>query len=361
MKKVYFILSFLLFFFVAKGGNLKPGFEKAEYVEMLKICAQTNQSAHIPQNFYPEKFVMHYKSPMLGLDDVWTLWLSEDSIAAIAIKGTGETSASWMANLYAAMVPARGEIQLTGTDTFRYELAQSPFAAVHIGWLVATGFLSKDILPHIDSCYARGIKNFYITGHSQGAGISFLLTSHLRNLQMKGELPQDITFKTYCSAGPKPGNLFYAYEYEVQTQDGWAYNVINSNDIVPMLPFTVQTSQDVLATTSFESMKTLIKEQELPHNLLLSLIYKRMDEPSQKAVDQYQKYLGEKMANIIKKYLEECDFPEYAPSNNYVRVGHQYILSGNENYYQKFTQNTDSMFIHHSPEAYYFILNDNRE
>ncbi len=56
-----------------------------------------------------------------------------------------------------------------------------------------------------------GIRNFYLLGHSQGAAINFLVTAHLRHLQKTGRIPADVRFKSYRSAAPKPGNLYFAY------------------------------------------------------------------------------------------------------------------------------------------------------
>src|SRR5690606_17113241 len=127
-------------------------------------------------------------------------------------RGSTLNQASWLANFYAAMVPAKGELQLSKDEVFSYELASSPLAAVHVGCLVATGFLAGDIQGQIDSCYSEGMKEFLIVGHSQGGAIAYLLTAHLLNLQKQQKLPHDIRFKTYCSAAPKPGNLYFGYE-----------------------------------------------------------------------------------------------------------------------------------------------------
>ena len=55
------------------------------------------------------------------------------------------------------------------------------------------------------------------------------------------EVITSLNIKTYCSAAPKPGNLFYAYDFEHITEGGWAFNVVNSADWVPELPSTTQT------------------------------------------------------------------------------------------------------------------------
>ena len=112
----------------------------------------------------------------MGLDNVWEFWKQERGVSVISIRGTAATSTSWMANFYTVMTSAKGQLQLSNTETWDYELARSPFAAVHTGWLVAMAFLSKDILIKLDSAHRSGTKEFIILGHSQGRAIAYLLT-----------------------------------------------------------------------------------------------------------------------------------------------------------------------------------------
>ena len=154
----------------------------------------------------------------MGLENRWDLWISSDSVAAISIRGSVAKALSWMANFYAGMVPAQGSLTLG--DTIRYKLTDNQAAAVHAGWLTSTLFLAADILPKIDSCHNAGIKDFIVTGHSQGGAISFILTTLLYQKQEENKIPADIRFKTYCSAAPKPGNTQFAYEYENMTRGG---------------------------------------------------------------------------------------------------------------------------------------------
>jgi hypothetical protein len=278
-------------------------------------------------------------------------------VAAISIRGTTENSLSWLANFYSAMVPAKGELKLSPNDIFTYELAQHPNAAVHVGWLLSTAFLSKTIVPKIEASYKAGIKNFYLVGHSQGGGIAFLMTAYLYNLQKQGKLPNDIQFKTYCSAGPKPGNLYFAYEYEAMTQEGWAFNVVNSSDWVPEVPFSVQTTNDFTEVNPFRYAKRMIKTQKFPQNLVLNHMYNRMDKASKKAQKKYQKYLGGVVSDFVKKNIRDFEPPSYYQSNNYVRTGNTIILLGDQDYFDHYPLERENLFRHHYPDAYLFLTN----
>ncbi len=126
---------------------LQPGFNKAEYIETLKI----NQKAHIDTGKWagskevpePEMYHFIYRSPRVAFDNIWDLWIhNEKPVALIAVQGSIQTEASFLANLYAAMVPAKGALQLDKNFTFNYTLSDHPNAAVHVGWLVAMAYMA---------------------------------------------------------------------------------------------------------------------------------------------------------------------------------------------------------------------------
>lgn len=347
---------------------LKPGFDKSEYIETLKI----NYKAHFEVNKWAEHTTMSepldfkyvYRSPRLAFDNIWDLWIHKQKpIAMIAVQGSIPTGASFLANLYAAMVPAKGELQLNKDSKFSYTLADHPNAAVHVGWLVAMAHLSGSVVHKIDSCYKAGIKDFILTGHSQGGGITFLLTAYLYHLQSEKKLPADIRFKTYCSAGPKPGNLFFAYDYEHITQGGWAYNVVNTADWVPDVPFTVQTVNDYTSVNPFHGAKKMIRKQKFPKNVALKHVYKKMSNPSLKAMKNYQKYLGKMVSRSVKKQIPGFVTPDYYASNYYVRTGNIIVLYADEAYFSKFSNDPENPNIwqHHFPEQYLFLTEKLKE
>ncbi|MEJ0032214.1 MAG: lipase family protein [Bacteroidota bacterium] len=366
MKPNHFYISVLLLGVILSqdllAQRLQPGFDKAEYIETLKI----NQKAHIAVDKWkentsipdPQYFNFIYRSPTVAFDNIWDLWINKDkTIALIAVQGSVPTEASFLANLYAAMVPAKGELELGKDLKFKYDLAANRNAAVHIGWLVAMAYLSKSIVHKIDSCYKTGIKDFILTGHSQGGGITFLLNSYLENLKAKNEIPNDIRFKTYCSAGPKPGNLFFAYDYENMTKGGWAYNVVILPTGVPDVPFSIQTVDDFTPVNPFRGAKAMIRKQKFPKNLALKHVYNQLDKPTKKAQRNYQKYLGHMVSKAVKKQLPDFQIPEYYNSNYYVRAGNSIVLCPDDDYFKSFSNDPDNPNIwqHHLPKPYLFL------
>ncbi len=361
MKKKHFFITFaLILFYIFKSAfaqQLKPGFNKNEYRELMLISARTTaQPTYFKDFAEPENFKMVYQSKVMGLDNLWDLWTNEKNVAVISIRGTTEKPESWLSNFYAAMVPATGQLQINENDIFTYELAANPKAAVHVGWLLSMAYLSKDILPKIDSLYKTGTKNFLLMGHSQGGAITFLLTAYLKNLQATNMLPLNIQFKTYCSAAPKPGNLYFAYAYEASTQGGWAYNVVNAADWVPEMPISIQTLKDFNNVNPFTNAKTIIKKQKFPKNLILNHVYNQLNNPTKIAQKNYQKYLGNMTSKMIKKNILGFNPPVYYNSNHSVRTGLTIVLMPDEEYSKQFPDDSTKLFPHHFHAQYLLLL-----
>lgn len=338
--------------------QLKPGFDAAEYRELIYLSAVHFESPEkaklIPK---PEHSKLLYQSKSIGLDNAWELWLKDKKTAVLVTRGTTLKTESWVANLYAAMIPAKGEIYIKGSESFKYTLSEDPNAAIHAGFLISTAFISEDMLPKIDSCYKAGIRDFIISGHSQGGAISYLLTAYFYNLQKEGRLAADIRFKTYCSAAPKPGNLYFAYSYENLTQDGWAYNVVNAVDWVPQTPFSVQTIDDLPQVSPVMLVENLIKQQPFLKRTAFKIVYKKIKKPSYQTVKKYQKLLGTEMAKKVKTYLPDFKAPTYFPSNDYVRTGTTIVLYPDSGYTQKFPATSKDIMINHSYPPYLYLLN----
>ncbi|MDQ4140485.1 MAG: hypothetical protein M3142_08155 [Bacteroidota bacterium] len=182
-----------------------------------------------------------------------------------------------------------------------------------------------------------------------------MLTSHLYHLQDTGKLPKDIRFKTYCSAGPKPGNLYYSYEYENRTQGSWAFNVVNSADWVPEVPVSIQTINDFNPTNPFTNAKAGIKKQKFPQRAALNYVYNQLTKHTRKAQKRYQQYLKNKTSKYIKTQLKGIQMPTYYNSNHYVRTGAFVVLLADEAYYQQFPESQTKVFTHHMLQPYFYL------
>lgn len=344
----------------AQTTRLKPGFDKAEYQELIYMHALLYDTAMVDRTKFivprPTKFKSIYSSPVMGLDNKWELWKNDGAIAAINLRGTTTNAVGWLENFYAGMVPAHGELKIDKNYTFAYNLADNPMAAVHIGWLVGTAYLAKDIVPRIDSLYKTGIRDFLIMGHSQGGALCYLMTAHFYSLQKQGLLPKDIRFKTYASAAPKVGNTYFAYEYEHAVDGGWGFNVVNSADWVPEVPFTVQTLADFNTTNPFKNIDGIIRKQKLVARIGLRHAYKGLKKPSEKAQRNYEKYLGRYAGKMVVKNLPEYQQPVYFKSSNYVRTGPTILLLADAGYYKQFPDSDKQPFVHHGLHPYLHLL-----
>jgi hypothetical protein len=351
---IFFCQSFSINLF-GQGSKLQPGFDSVEFTELLKVSSRQGDSLYNKDLPAPEKFTKVYRSPEMGLGNRWDLWVSEDSIACISIRGTTKKQVSWLDNFYAAMAPAKGSLKLNKETEFPYHLSDDPKAAVHTGWLVSTAFLSLDIIPRVDSLYELGFRDFFIMGHSQGGAISYLLTALLLNKQENEIISPFIRFKTYSSAAPKPGNLYFAYDYENKLKGGWAFTVINAADWVPQAPFSIQKIGDFTDLSPFTNAKGTIRKQPFLKRIAMTKVYNSLDKPTVKADKEFQKYLGKKMEKYVKNILPDFESPNYFDSNNYVRTGTQIVLYPNQDYFDKFPQDTSEIWINHMFEAYFFL------
>lgn len=353
MKQLVALFSLACAINSAAGQTLTPGFDRLEYLELLRLNATLVDSTFNKSVPKPKQFRWIYRSPLIGLDNRWALAIDKNNTAVIAIRGTTNTTISWINNFYAAMTPAIGWCIRQPGDTFKFHLAENRQAAVHIGWLTSLAYLCKDILPKIDSLYLHGSRDILITGHSQGGAIAYLLTAHLRRLQASDSLPKDIRFKTYCSAAPKPGNLFFAYDYERMTRHGWAFNVINTADWVPETPVSVQTLRDLNPVNPFADVRTIAKTLPFPKNIMARILYAQLSKPSLKAQRRNNRYLGKYLARTVKKHLPLYQPPPFFPSSNYIRTGITIVLKPDSMYSARQNVTSQNLFIHHLFSAYY--------
>lgn len=357
MLKYPFGVVFLVFFFSSRA-QLKPGFDAEEYIGLFSLTPEGSMMPDRAEKRHIDSiYKFKYQSPEVGFNNQWSYYVRNDQVGIITIRGTVGNKESWLANFYAAMIPAMGTLQISDTTKFGYKLSRDTNANVHVGWTVGMAFLAPDIVRMVNDQYAKGIRSFLIFGHSQGGAIAYLLTSYLYYLKEGNSIPHDIQFKTYCSAAPKPGNMNYAYDFEFLTRNGWAFTIINAYDWVPESPYTVQRMQDMNSVNPLIHTKDGLKKTKWYMRLIGNKFYNKVNRKTTDVQKMYTNLFGNRLYNVsVKKSLKGFQKPTYAPSSNFMRAGTPIVLMPDNDYKKRFSDTTANYFIHHSFQAYYFLI-----
>lgn len=358
--KFLFILTSSLLFFSVTAQKLKPGFDPKEYGELLSVAFYSSSIPDSAERLkVKDPYQRDYRSEEIGFLNRWSFYIREDNVGVIDMRGTVNQTASWLANFYAAMIPATGKLQLNDSTVFEYQLADDPQAAVHVGWTISLGYLAPEIVKHINLVYtSRKMKEFLIFGHSQGGALATLLRSYLEYEKKKGHIPADIIFKTYCSAAPKVGDIRFAYDFDFITRNGWAFTVVNAYDWVPETPFSIQTLQDFHLPNPLVTAKDVLKKQKFFIRLAGNMVYNKIERKPRKAQRKHEKFLGHKLYKLaVKKQLPQLKEPEYVHNSNYMRAGIPIVLMPDEEYNRLYpSDDKNRPFIHHGFGAYTFLL-----
>ncbi|MBK8554202.1 MAG: lipase family protein [Ignavibacteria bacterium] len=365
-KLIFFILLSLLCKddLLYSQDKLKPGFDPVEYRQLLEISTRQADTPWTSSNVilpYPDKCKMVYRSDSVGLDNRWDLWIREDSVGIISIRGTTLSLDSWAEDFYSPMVPAKGSIIIGPDNVFVYKLAESGKANVHAGWLIGLAYLSNSIVEKINQYNSQGIKNYIIMGHSQGGALAYLLTSYLHYLD-KERLPDGLHFKTYCSAPPKPGNTFYAYDFDFITGGGWALRVSNVEDWVPQCPLSVQSVKDFSPVNPYSERDSFVVKMNFIDKIIFNHIVNKLDNTLNDSRDLLIEYFGKMTYEYsVKKYLPHFPEPAYVKDFYYYPCGVPVVLMKREGYEEVLESETKipELFKNHMETVYYFLLNKN--
>lgn len=357
-RKSLLLVLLLPAFMVTRAQTLQPGFDANEYLEMLRITSMHADSQHRKSIPSPESFQLVYRSTPTPLDNLWDLWTNaNNSIIVISIRGTTLKAESWLENFYCAMIPAKGSLQTSDSTTFNYQFSNDPKATVHVGWTLGLAGMAPGMIAKIKEYYTTyHTKQIVVMGHSQGGALSFLLRSYLYYQVQQQQLPADLVIKTYCSAAPKPGNLYYAYDFDYITRNGWAFTVVNAADWVPETPFSLQTLRDYNTLNPFTDVSKQLNKQSFLVRLYLKHVYNRLNRTSGKAQRVFTKYLGKTLYKQVKKSLPQYRQPTYAASMNYMRAGVPIVLQPDDAYREQFPDSSKNVFIHHGLWPYYGMM-----
>ena len=226
----------------------------------------------------------------IGLDNYWRLYRSRSNPVryAAATRGTVATAKSVLADLLVEVINAKGAVQIRESDgipgyKFDFTLAEAPYAGVHLGFTYSLGALINPnwdyaLRKHMQTAVDQGAKEFFITGHSQGAAMATLLRSYL-HYQPLGD---DISYKTYVFAQPKPGNDYLANDFDqLFGTPGMAYRLTNSLDWVPQVPLTLELLSDMNTPNPISAIpRLLIKFLERSFACITRFLFNRGDSHS---------------------------------------------------------------------------------
>src|SRR5437879_3453341 len=111
MKKIFFLVAFLYSVLLSSQPKLKPGFDANEYMDLIKVSSYFLDSLH-PTYVLPlgTNYQKVYRSPVVGLQNRFDVWLKDNSIGIISIRGTVAQSESWIENFYMGMISNKGSI-----------------------------------------------------------------------------------------------------------------------------------------------------------------------------------------------------------------------------------------------------------
>lgn len=331
----------------------KPGFDWNEYETMLRFSVK---------NYYPsqstvfeslEDHELWYDAIPGPLFNKFQIYVAPDhSYAILTFRGTSAEEGSWLENLYSAMVPAKGSIQINKTTHVDYQFAEDERAAVHAGWTVGFTTIMPQLHEQLRKLKKENIEYLYITGHSQGGALAHLCTAWLHYQ----EEYQFFKVKTYASASPKPGNYYFNVDYHVHTQQGTSFNVLNSEDWVPQTFLSIQSIHDLNERNIFAYFKEQIEREGFIKKSMGKVFYNKVSTPNKKLIKKYQKYFGTFVYKKLLDFMPELVEPKYANSFDFQLSGHQIIMKPPIEYYQKFTGENDSNFLYYHRGDHYLWL-----
>ena len=357
MKKVVLSILILTISLYSFGQTrLQPGFDAEEYRMMLRLAERQIDSLEFPYKLdYPIGYQRVYQSEIVGLDNRWSLWVNKSKgQLVVCIRATTMSSESWLENFYSGMIPAKGKLKIDSSGYFNYKVADDSTAYVHAGWMIGTAALAPDIVSKLREYYDMGYRNTIIFGHSQGGGIAFLVRSYIE--YMDSPLPPDMLLKTYCSAAPKPGNLYYAYDFDRITFGGWGLRVVNTLDWVPEVPFGIQSLNDANEINPFANVNEAFKTIPVYQKIYLKSIYRKLDKSTMKAQKRYTKYMGIRTYELVKSYLPESEIPEFTGSYSYITAGTPVILRPGQAYLENYVPSArQNIGLHHFFYPYYLV------
>jgi hypothetical protein len=86
-------------------------------------------------------------------------------------------------------------------------------------------------------------------------------------------------------------------------------------------------------------------------------MYNRLDKPTRRAEKNFEKYLGKIMGKRVSDKLVGLQVPPFVHTINYARVGETIVLLPDADYYARFPNNPDKIFVNHFHQPYIYLVN----
>lgn len=318
MKKLVTLLLILLSF--STFSQFNSGFDATEVRNMIQIC---NSFGYIDlyssdKEILPAGFEKEFTSASLGMDNKFQVYKSGDK-GVINFRGTTSKQTSWMENLYASMIPAKGKIIINGKK-FNYQMGENSGSYIHAGYTLAIGYMKDDLLNQIRELNKQGIYDIYITGHSQGGALAILFRSYLNYLP-ESELSKKNNFKVYAFANPMVGNDSYVKEYNNNYCDnGMSFAIHNPEDFVIKLP--VSQADETFWEKNISLLLSNSKQFSKSNALMEGAMYMFKDK-----VVELAKTMSKQIEAMLFKELGTIEMPEFQSELNYKHTGNIILIS----------------------------------
>ncbi len=355
----------------------EPGYQQQEALDLITLCAMVNDTPTTQETGYestgpnpPADWELVYAPPVAipPFDSYFEIWQDTSTNVpantariVIIFRGTTPETMSMAEDAIFPMVNAENlGFSYDGIDlNFKFAGNSTPnitsdtntgstfnqTPCIHAGF--ALGMLSilnanilpggtdENILNLLTDLFSKpGFFNkygqfygmdaeIYITGHSQGAALATLFRSYVeyQPLDLKGS---PVSYKTYVFAQPKPGNSYYANDFDlIASNYGMAIRVTNSKDWVPQAPLAIQQINDLNELNPI----TYVEDAYSP---TLKKVLNTMDHYEKEAAN----WLTEWIKNEIYLYETGNDLPDVkldfniVPTLNYAGCGAPFTLVG---------------------------------
>lgn len=309
----------LLILLIFAQLNAQTGLDKSEMRDMIAIC---NSFTFIDlyksdKNIIPKDYHKVYTSGVFGMDNKFQIY-KKNHTAVIHFRGSTDKQVSWLENIYAAMIPAQGVINLEGED-FPYHFADDTSAAVHSGYSLGLAFMHAELIDRIKILNDDGIYDIIITGHSQGGSLANLATAWLNNIKGK-EISAKNNFRTYAFAAPMIGNQAFVNEYNRKFCDTKkSFNIINIADQIPTFPISYNDSASLknsLWGMLFDNQSFNAKKAATEQGIIML----------EDKLGQILRSVSESAHKRIVKNVGYAELPDYKKEFNYKPLGNRVEL-----------------------------------